>query len=223
MDNKNLLIFTVYIIIVSYVLYQAYKSLGNEVVVELDSADLNKQLEEQGLQDIIDIQFKGKKSYRLDELTKLRISIKNKSSKEDIIRVDWDQSAITDFDRITGRVIRLASGMTEVPQSQAVSIIVPGRFIVEELSDDKSLIGPLFKTQKLIKAIAKSDPFVLRLFLTITNAERGAITDRSLVPVHSDGILMGRPYTLYCRFIPKKLTLTKAIILGLRPKPSKKK
>ena len=46
MDSRNLLIFTVYLIIVSYVLYQAYKALGNQVVIDTDYSSLNQQLEE---------------------------------------------------------------------------------------------------------------------------------------------------------------------------------
>src|ERR687893_545720 len=158
MDSRNLLIFTVYLIIVSYVLYQAYKALGNQVVIDTDYSSLNQQLEEQEIKKLIDIKFKFKDRYKLDELTKLMISIKN-TSQEDTIRVDWDESSITDFDKVTGRVIRLATGMTNIPQSQAVSIIVPGRIIQEELSDDKSIISPLFKPEKIKEASVKNNPF----------------------------------------------------------------
>ena len=204
MDSRNLLIFTVYLIVVIYVFYQAYKSLDNQIVISPDSDYLNRQLEEQNLKEIVDIKFKFKPRYRLDELTKLMINIKN-ISQEETIRVDWDESSITDFDNVTGRVIRLAPGMTDVPQNQAISIIVPNRMIEEELSDDKSIIGSLFKPDKLKKATAKSSPFYLRLFFTVSNL---ANTKRS--------------YTLFCQFIPKKLHWAKALTLELKPKPSKK-
>lgn len=204
MDSRNLLIFTVYLIVVIYVFYQAYKSLGNQVVISSDSDYLNRQLEEQNLKEIVDIKFKFKPRYRLDELTKLMISIKN-ISQEETIRVDWDESSITDFDKVTGRVIRLAPGMTDVPQNQAISIIVPGRMIEEELSDDKSIIGSLFKAEKLKGATAKSSPFYLRLFFTVSNLANPK-----------------RSCTLRCQFIPKKLHWAKALTLELKPKPSKK-
>lgn len=204
MDSRNLLIFTVYLIVVIYVFYQAYKSLDNQIVISTDSDYLNRQLEEQNLKEIVDIKFKFKPRYRLDELTKLMINIKN-ISQEETIRVDWDESSITDFDNVTGRVIRLAPGMTDVPQNQAISIIVPGRMIEEELSDDKSIIGSLFKPDKLKKATTKSSPFYLRLFFTVSNL---ANTKRS--------------YTLRCQFVPKKLHWAKALTLELKPKPSKK-
>jgi hypothetical protein len=200
MDSRNLLIFTVYLIIVSYVLYQAYKALGNQVVIDTDYSSLNQQLEEQEIKGLIDIKFKFKDSYKLDELSKLMLIIKN-ISQESTIRVDWDESSITDFDKVTGRVIRLASGMTNIPQSQAISIIVPGRIIQEELSDDKSLISPLFKPEKLKKASVKNDPFYLRLFLTISNPTGAK-----------------RSYTLRCKFIPKPLHWAKALSIELKPK-----
>ncbi len=200
MDSRNLLIFTVYLIIVSYVLYQAYKALGNQVVIDTDYGSLNQQLEEQEIKELIDIKFKFKDRYKLDELTKLMISIKN-TSQEDTIRVDWDESSITDFDKVTGRVIRLATGMTNIPQSQAVSIIVPGRIIQEELSDDKSIISPLFKPAKIKEASIKNNPFYLRLFLTISNPTGAK-----------------RSYTLRCKFIPKPLGLAKALSIELKPK-----
>jgi hypothetical protein len=200
MDSRNLLIFTVYLIIVSYVLYQAYKALGNQVVIDTDYSSLNQQLEEQEIKKLIDIKFKFQDRYKLDELTKLMISIKN-TSQEDTIRVDWDESSITDFDKVTGRVIRLATGMTNIPQSQAVSIIVPGRIIQEELSDDKSIISPLFKPAKIKEASVKNNPFYLRLFLTISSPTGAK-----------------RSYTLRCKFIPKPLHFAKALSLELKPK-----
>lgn len=200
MDSRNLLIFTVYLIIVYYVLYQAYKALGNQVVIDTDYGSLNQQLEEQEIKNLIDIKFKFQDRYKLDELTKLMISIKN-TSEEDTIRVDWDESSITDFDKVTGRVIRLATGMTNIPQSQAVSIIVPGRIIQEELSDDKSILSPLFKPEKIKEASVKNNPFYLRLFFTISNPTGAK-----------------RSYTLRCKFIPKPLHFAKALSLELKPK-----
>lgn len=206
MESVNLLIFTVYIIVVTYVFYQAYKSLENQVTITLDKDALDRQLEEQELKSLVEIKFKLKSRYSLDGLKTLPVSIKN-ISDEETIRVDWDESSITDFDNVTGRVIRITSGMTEIPQGkQTVSVIVPGRILEEELSDDKAIIGPLFKPVKLKKAMAKKDAFYLRLFLTVSN-----ITGAK------------RSYTLRCPFIPKKLRLSTAFALELKPKPTPKK
>lgn len=202
MDSQNLLILTVYIIIVSYVFYQAYRSLGNQVVIELDSADLNRQLEDKEIKDVVSIKFKLKDSYKLDELKKLTIILKN-ISQEATIRVDWDLSSLADFDNATNRVIRLTPGMTELPQKQVESIILPGQVFESDLTSDKALTSTLFKPAKLRKATIKSDPFRLRLYLTVANL---------------DGDTQSQP--LSCQFIPKKLRWTRALTIALKPKPS---
>lgn len=197
--SRNLLIFTVYFLCVTYVFYQAYKSLENKVTIDTDLDYTTDQMEEQNLRDVIELKFKFKDSYKLTDFTKLPISIKN-ISPESTIRVIWDESSITDFEQVTGRVIRLTPGMTDMPQTQAVSIIVPGQIIEGDLSDDNSVTGPLFKPEKLKKATIKSDPFSLRLFLKITN------------PVSQE-----RSCPLRCRFIPKKLSLKKALAIAFKP------
>ncbi|HEY9601151.1 MAG TPA: hypothetical protein V6C85_06040 [Allocoleopsis sp.] len=207
MDSRNLLILTVYLIIVTYVFYQAYKSLGGQVVIELDSSDLNQQLKEKELDDIVTIKFKFRDSYRLGELTKLPIVIKNKS-QEHSISVDWNVSSIIDFDNVTGRVIRLTPGLTALPQNQAVSILAPDQSIDEELSDDKDIAAPLFKPAKLKKATDSGTPFYLRLFLTISNMVGTEVDKHSKI--------------LSCRLVPKKLTWTRALVIAMKPKPPKK-
>lgn len=207
MESRNLLILTVYLIIVIYVFYQAYKSLGSQVVIELDSSDLNQQLEEKALDDIVAIKFKFRDSYRLGELTKLPIVIKNKS-QDHSISVDWNVSSIIDFDNVTGRVIRLTPGLTAIPQNQAVSILAPDQSIEEELTDDKDIAAPLFKPTKLKRATDSGTPFYLRLFLTISN----------MVGVGGDK----HSQILSCRLVPKKLNWTRALVIAMKPKPPKK-
>jgi uncharacterized protein YpmB len=71
MESVNLLIFTVYIIVVTYVFYQAYKSLENQVTITLDKDALDRQLEEQELKNSVEIKFKLKSRYSLDGLKTL--------------------------------------------------------------------------------------------------------------------------------------------------------
>lgn len=208
-DSRDFLLFTVYVIIVFYVFYQARLSLRNEVRIEPDLADLNNQLAEQNLQDLVKFNFKFKDKYRYSQLAKLPVSIKNISKNEETIRIDWDQSSITDFDNITGRVIKITSGMTDIPQSQALSTIVPNQMIDEELSDDKGLAGSLFKPEKFKKAVDRSASFYLRLFLMVT--------DPDTLPNKGAGYF-GRSYPLSCRFVPKKLTWARALTIALKPK-----
>jgi hypothetical protein len=206
MNSADLLIFTVYVIVVSYVFYQAYKSLESKVVIVPDLADLNRQMEKYDIKNLIDIKFKFSPSYKLDEFTKIPIVIQNKS-QDDTIRIDWDECSITDFDNVTGRAIRLAPGVTDIPQNQAPVIIVPNRKVEENLSDDKAVAAPLFKPAKLRKAVINSKPFRLRLFFT-----RSTPAD----PKYKQS------YTLTCMFLPKKLSWNRAITIALKPKKPKK-
>lgn len=201
--SLDLLVFTIYMIVTTYVLYQSYKSLENKVIVAPDMDYINQQLEEKEVKDLIAISFKFAGSYALPDLTKIPIVIQNKS-KDDSIHVDWDECTITDFDNVSARVIRLAPGLADVPQKQALEKIAPNRKITESLNDDKSGSGPLFKAKKLKKAAAKATPFLLRLFFTRVNLA-GAKTY----------------YAIECRLVPKKLRLKRAITLAFKPRKPK--
>lgn len=206
MDGRNLLIFTVYFIIVTYVFYKAYQSLENQITIELDSDDLKEKLALNNLQDLVAIDFnKMRPSYQFDELKTLMISIKNKSDIA-TIRINWDESSITDYEGNIRRVIRVNKGLTDIPQKQVPSIIVSGQKITEELSDDRDIGSPLFKTQKLKKASQKGEPFILRLSLKIT--QPGASEQSGFVS---------------CNLIPQQLRWTKALKIALTPLPPKKK
>lgn len=198
--SLDLLVFTIYMIVTTYILYQAYKSLENKVVIVPDMDYINQQLEEYEIKDLIAISFKFAGSYAFPDLTKIPIVIQNKS-KDDSIHVDWDECTITNFDNVSARVIRIAPNITDVPQKQAIEKIAPNRKITENLNDDKSGTGPLFKARSLKKAAAKGDPFLLRLYFTRVN-------------------LAGQktPYAIQCRIIPKKLRLKRAITLAFKPR-----
>ncbi len=206
MDGRNLLIFTVYLIIVTYVFYKAYQSLENKITVELDSESLNQELVINDLKDLVEIDFrKMRPSYQFDELKTLMISIKNKSDIA-TIRVNWDESSISDYEGNVRRVIRVTKGLAEVPQKQVPSIIVSSQKITEELSDDRDLGSPLFKPQKLKKASQKGEPFTLRLSFKIT--QPGGSEQSGFVS---------------CNLTPKKLRWTQALKIALTPLPPKKK
>lgn len=205
MNSPDLLIVTVYLIIVSYVFYQAYKSLEGKVVIVPDLDDINRQLEEQRIKNLIDIKFKFAPSYNLAEFTKIPVVIQNKSEDDNIL-IDWDDCSITDFDKVTGRAIRIAPGIKDIPQNQAPITIVPNQKVEENLSDDKSITGALFKVPKLRKAIINATPFELRLVFTRTILE--------------DPKFM-QPFRVTCKFIPSKLRWVRAITVELKPKKPK--
>lgn len=208
MDNRNLLVLTVYIIIVIYVFYKAYQSLETQITLEVDNAFINDELTTNEIKDIVDIDFKKlKQSYQLDDLKTLRIGIKNKSSEESAItiRVNWDESSITNYEGNVSRIIRVTKGLSEIPQKQVPSIIVANQKLDEELSDDKDLSGNLFKVEKLKKASKKSEPFTLRLSFKLS--QPGAVE---------------RSCFVNCKLTPRKLRWTKALVIALTPLPKKK-
>jgi hypothetical protein len=208
MESRNLLIITVYIIIVTYVFYKAYQSLETQVTIELDNESLNKELEDKGLKDIVEIDFKKlKPSYQLDELKSLRINVKNKSPEDSAItvRVNWDESSITNYEGNVSRIVRVTKGLAEIPQKQVPSIIVANQKIDEEISDDKDINGTLFKVEKLRKACKQGQPFTLRLSFKVSQPGKSEYS-----------------CFINCQLFPRKLRWTKALSIALTPPPKKK-
>jgi hypothetical protein len=219
MDAQNLLILTVYIIVVLYVFYKAHQSLDTQVVIDPDKDFINEQIEKNGLKDIVDINFsKLRPSYQLDDLKTIPITIINKSDKGEApslcsLLVDWDQSSLTDIEDVTGRVILVTKGLTEVPQQQAKSVLAPGQKLQEELSDAKDLSKPLFKTNKLKKAAQTGKPFFLRIFLLVSYPGEISKAD--------DIGKKGRTCFVRCKLTPKKLRWSKALVIAFKPRKPK--
>jgi hypothetical protein len=215
MDAQNLLILTVYIIVVLYVFYKAHQSLDTQVVIDPDKDFINEQIEANGLKGIVDINFsKLKASYQFDDLKTIAITIINTSDKGDnptlnSVRVDWDESSITDFDGVTDRIIRVTKGLAEIPQKQAASIVVPGQKVQADLSDAKDINKPLFKANKLKKAAQTDKPFFLRLFLKIS------------YPGESKPGENERTCFVRCKLTPKKLRWAKALVIAFKPRKPK--
>ncbi|NEO97981.1 MAG: hypothetical protein F6K58_04625 [Symploca sp. SIO2E9] len=141
----NLLIFTVYLICVTYVLYNAFLFVDSMVTVDADKEELSRQLEEDNLKDFIDIKFKFKSGYHLDQIDKeletIPVEVANKSQQHKL-ELLWDDSSISNLKKKSGRLIRITPGMSETPQKQATSTILPGQTIEAKLSDEK-LVSPL--------------------------------------------------------------------------------
>jgi len=210
MESRNLLILTVYLIIVTYVFYKAYQSLETQVSIELDTESLNQQLEMYELKGLIDINFnKMKRKYQFDELQTLVLTIKNKlpDHPQATIRIVWDESSIIDFEDSPRRTIReaLTKGLTEVPEKQNPTPLTPNQKIDENLTDEQHLGKPLFKIDQFKKAAKKGQPFYLRLTLSVSK------------PGQRDRFCLVR-----CSLIPRKLSWTKALSIALTPPPKKK-
>ncbi len=195
----NLLVLTVYLIIVALTFSKAVESLESQVVIEGNSNFLDEQLEEQELKELLEIKFKLPPSYQISDFKHLAFNLKNKSENSSI-DIDWDRSSIRDFEGGGRRAIRVLDDDQEVPQKQVATILVPGESRDIKVSDEK-FNDPLFDSKKLNKMIDKSEGFRLVLSIKVFKPDGKATTD-----------------SLSLQFTPKKLLWTKALYLDLQPK-----
>lgn len=139
-SDQNLIILTIYIIVVSYVFNRMVESIDDQIKFEFKKGTVDAQLKEQNLDDKIGISFKFKSSYPIDDLKDLSLSIENKS--DDIaVYVDWDNSSlVVEHSKQSRRVIRKSPDLTRdlaVPQSP--SLIVPKKTLSETVTAEDVL------------------------------------------------------------------------------------
>ena len=130
--EQNLVILTLYIIGVSYVFNRMVESIDDQVKFEFKKAVVDEQLKAQNLLEQVEISFKFKSSYPVDDVKELSLSIENKS--ENIaLYVDWDNSSlVVEHSKQSRRVIRKSPDLTRdlaVPQSP--SLITPLKTLSE--------------------------------------------------------------------------------------------
>ncbi len=134
-SDQNLIILTIYIIVVSYVFNRMVESIDDQIKFEFKKGTVDDQLKEQNLDDKIGISFRFKSSYPIDDLKDLSMSIENKS--ENIaVYVDWDNSSlVVEHSKQSRRVIRKSPDLTRdlaVPQSP--SLIAPKKTLSETVT-----------------------------------------------------------------------------------------
>ncbi|MBD2677151.1 MULTISPECIES: hypothetical protein [Nostoc] len=139
-SDQNLIILTIYIIVVSYVFNRMVESIDDQIKFEFKKGTVDDQLKEQNLDDKIGISFKFKSSYPIDDLKDLSLSIENKS--ENIaVYVDWDNSSlVVEHSKQSRRVIRKSPDLTRdlaVPQSP--SLIAPKKTLSETVTAEDVL------------------------------------------------------------------------------------
>jgi hypothetical protein len=139
MSDLDVLILAIYLTCVTYVFYQAIDSLEDQTTIRFDDAVVQKQLEQQGLADTVNIRFGLQSYYRFEPLQNLTIVIQNRA--EDVpLYVDWDHSSISDFRGRSRRVIRLPPGMMmDLSQAQVFSVIGPGQTLSERITAEDTL------------------------------------------------------------------------------------
>ena len=133
--DLDLVVFTLYIIGITYTFNRMVDSIADRMKVEFDpKKTIAEQLKKQNLEEKLDIFFSLKGMYPIDEPDSLSISIKNKS--EDLaVYVDWDNSSIVGIEQRSRRVIRKSPDLIrDLAVPQLPSLIVPGKTLKESVT-----------------------------------------------------------------------------------------
>ena len=213
MNNTDLLLLTIYILCVTYVLYQIINSFNDEFTIVLEKKDLDEQLEDLKLNDRVEVSFKFDKRYEFDKLKEFGVNIKNKS-KEHPVFVDWNMSSVTDLDGKARRVTRLIAGNSlDLFQEQALSPVPPGtimkeKVVAEDMLARKGDDGPMEVSKTLVdltKPKKPGDP--LKRYLDFVAMQRTLEISLSLmVRFVGDGSpATGYPIPINCKFTLTKL------------------
>jgi hypothetical protein len=213
MNNTDLLLLTIYILCVTYVLYQIINSFNDELTIVLEKKDLDKQLEDLKLNDRVEVSFKFDKRYEFDKLKEFGVNVKNKS-KEHPVFVDWNMSSVTDLDGKARRVTRLIAGNSlDLFQEQALSPVPPGttmkeKVVAEDMLARKGDDGPMEVSKTLVdlsKPKKPGDP--LKRYLDFVAMQRTLEISLSLmVRFVGDGSpATGYPIPINCKFTLRKL------------------
>lgn len=223
--NNNLIILTLYIIGVTYTINQMVESIDDQVKLEFDKASIAEQLKKQNLEDKIAINFTLKSMYPIEQPQELILSVENKSS-DLAIYVDWDNSALEEFDGASRRIIRKSPDLTrDLAVPQIPSLIVPGKTLKEVIASEsvfernqekgvyepKKPIANILKLKTGIKPQKKQyDEFITRkrnFQFSVDLVLRLAETNVGLAP----GITTSPLCIIKCPFTVRKLPWTYAL------------
>ncbi|MFM2430342.1 MAG: hypothetical protein RLZZ511_1555 [Cyanobacteriota bacterium] len=137
-QSNNLLLLTIYLLCITYVLFQMINAFSDEYTVTLDQDALKEELKRKRIDGRLDVSFKFNGRYEINskknKLNKLSVTIKNKSNDYPVY-VDWDYSSMTDwFGGRSRRLTRIVSGKTlDLSQEQVFSVINPGLSLQEDI------------------------------------------------------------------------------------------
>ncbi|AFY65235.1 hypothetical protein [Geitlerinema sp. PCC 7407] len=223
MRDLDLLLITVYFIIVVYVLYQAFRSLENTLENQFDIQTnpeaLKQQILDQKLQELINLKVDIKKRYEFNKFTTLPIVVENKT-KTTTVLINWDYSSMTDFDGNSRRILHLIPGVYPEPrQQQFPSVAPPGVTLKEVIAvadslettpEGKLIQKPLINVGKFKDLQEKRKPcqFSLRIIVQLTD------------PLTGGGM---RTHALTCQFTLASLHWTEALPWNQKPAFPRKK
>jgi hypothetical protein len=127
MNPIDPIIFIIYIVCVSYVIFKMIDNFNDEYTIRMDAAALQDELKKHDLQDTLAIGFGFAKHYEFDKLKQLNMTVSNKSKSQSVY-IDWDACALTNFGGgQSRRVIRLLPvSSDDVSVEQVYSTVSPG-------------------------------------------------------------------------------------------------
>ena len=210
MNQTDLIILAVYLLSVTYIIYQAIISLEAQTVFRFDQTALAAYLSQSKIGDVplssfVDINFSFKPRYKFSEQpTALSAVIVNKSPSA-TLNIDWDSSSITNHAGKVRRAIRLTPNLqpSDLNDRQVVSTIPPSRSLAAVIAPEDALkpdpekgtlvpngaivdLSDVFKNKPLQAQFEEREAslqFTLRLLLQIVNIADGAKRDYwSFVP-----------------------------------------
>lgn len=185
MSDSDLIILVIFLICVSYVVYNAINWLDKQTKVEFEKGALDEQLssltlEGTPLKDIVEVNFGFKPFDRFkfsDQPKSLSTTIKNKS-KDIQIFADWDRSTLTDYGNASRRVIHLNSAKQFIsnhqpPLIQVPNPITPGTSLIAAQLAPEEVVQRNFEKNVLepMKPIVDLDDLARKADLKITPKE----------------------------------------------------
>ncbi len=132
--DTNGLVLMVYLICVAYVFYEMVKSIDDQIRFEADASTVKQKLEDLNLQDKIEVSFRMKDRYEIDDLKEMSLIVKNKSNVNTVY-IHWDNCSFIGFDGRSRRVIWLTpTQVRDLAVPQIESVIAPGQTLKEQIT-----------------------------------------------------------------------------------------
>lgn len=212
MSDTDSLILALYVIVVCYVLYQAFNPAGDQVEIQFDRDYLNQQLADRKLAGMIEIKFELKPVYQLAELKDLLLIITNNSTQ--IIYIDWDRSCLINLNKRSQRIVRIVPDMTfELLYTQALSVIAPEKNLMERFTTESVLernkeTGIYQLASGLI--IKPRPPVLLPRYFNFSVMLALQFSDAAT------GVSLSQYHVLECKFNVNRLSLIAGILWNLQ-------
>lgn len=144
MNSLDPIILAIFLLVVAYMVKRAIDSLDDQVKVEFKGitfepkAPLEERIDNVPLENIVGARIKFEQRYKFNlekgssDIPKLiKVTLENKSDYI-TIRVDWDNSNLTDYKKSARRAIRLFDDRVEDVTRAQIKTLIPPKFSITE-------------------------------------------------------------------------------------------